>query len=76
MAIALTAPLAIATAGNSSAAPVLSGALKAASPSALTDVHFYGYCTHGYYPAYKYRGYTYWYPGGCRGRSAYYYYYR
>ena len=72
MAIALAAPLAIATAGNTSAAPVLSGALKASS--AVTDVHFYGYCTYGYYPAHKYR-YTYWYPR-CRGRSGYYYYYR
>jgi hypothetical protein len=75
IAIALAAPLAIATAGNSRAAPMLSGAgaLKAASSSAVTDVQYY-YGPYGYYPAYKYRGYTYWYPGYW-GPSGYYYYY-
>jgi hypothetical protein len=65
MAIAFAAPLAlaIATAGNSQAAPMLSGAgaLKAASSSAVTDVQYY-YGPYGYYPAYRYGGYTYWYP--------------
>ncbi len=53
IAFALAAPFAIATAGNSKAAPVLSSsaaALKAASSSAVTDVQYY-YAPYGYYPA-------------------------
>ena len=64
-AIALVAPLAIATAGESVAAPALSGAglLKASPAAAVTDVqYFYDYGTYAYRPVYKYRGYTYWYP--------------
>ena len=63
IAIALAAPFAIATAGNSKAAPMLSSAaaLKAASSSVVTDVQYY-YVPYTYYPAYKYGGYTYWYP--------------
>jgi hypothetical protein len=74
MAIALVAPLSIAAAGNSKAAPMLSdtGALKASSSLALTEVQYY-YGPYGYYPAYQYRGYTYWYPGYW-GPSGYYYY--
>jgi len=66
MAIAIAAPLAITAAGKSVAAPVLPGAsaLKASSASALTDVQYvYDYGPYAYRPVYKYRGYTYWYPG-------------
>ena len=65
MAIAIVAPLAIGTAGQTVAAPVLSSAnaLKASSASAVTDVMYvYDFGPYAYRPLYQYRGYTYWYP--------------
>ena len=65
MAIAIAAPLAIATAEETVAAPALSSAsaLKASPASAVTDVQYiYDYGPYAYRPVYKYRGYTYWYP--------------
>jgi hypothetical protein len=63
LAIAVVGSLAIATAGESFAAPIPSDALaiKAATPAAATDVQYFdsGY---GPYAAYPYRGYRYWYP--------------
>jgi hypothetical protein len=66
--IAVVGPLAVATVGESFAAPVSSSAaaVKAAAPPAATDVqyvpNYYGYGPYAYRPAYKYGGYTYWYP--------------
>ena len=65
MAIAIAAPLALATAEQAPAAPALfsSSALKASSASVVTDVQYvYDFGPYGYRPVYKYRGYTYWYP--------------
>jgi hypothetical protein len=63
LAIAVFGSLAIATAGESFAAPIPSDALaiKAATSAAATDVQYFdsGY---GPYTAYPYRGYRYWYP--------------
>ena len=66
MAIAIAAPLAIATAEAAVAAPVLpsASALKASSASAVMDVQYvYDFGPNAYRPVYKYNGYTYWYPG-------------
>jgi hypothetical protein len=64
IAIAVAGPLAIATVGESFAAPAPSGAVtvKAAAPAAATDVQYrtyfdYGYGPYAYRPAYKYGGY-------------------
>jgi hypothetical protein len=65
LAIAIAAPLALATAEQAAAAPTLvsSSAFKASSVSAVTDVQYiYDFGVYGYRPVYKYRGYTYWYP--------------
>ena len=68
IAIALAGPLAVATVGETVAAPVLTNAVavKAAAPAAPTNVQYwaydYGYGPYTYRPAYKYQGYTYWYP--------------
>ena len=65
MAIAIAAPLALATAEQAAAAPALfsSSALKASWTSVVTDVQYvYDFGPYGYRPVYKYRGYTYWYP--------------
>lgn len=65
MAIAIAAPLAIATAEETVAAPALfsANAPKASPVSAVTDVQYiYNSGPYGYRPVYKYRGYTYWYP--------------
>ncbi len=60
MAIAIAAPLAIATAHETVAAPV---ALKASPAFAVTDVQYIdGYGPYAYRPVYQYNGYTYWYP--------------
>jgi hypothetical protein len=75
-AIALAAPLALATAEQAAAAPALpsSNALKASSTSVVTDVQYiYDFGTYEYRPVYKYRGYTYWYP--VLPRPEYYYWY-
>ena len=76
MVIAIVAPLAIGTAGQTVAAPALSSAnaLKASSTSAATDVQYiYDYGPYAYRPVYQYRGYTYWYP--VRTYPGYYYWY-
>jgi hypothetical protein len=61
IAIAVVGPLAVATVGESFAAPVPSSAVavKAAAPAAATDVKYraYGYGPYAYRP---YGGYTYW----------------
>jgi hypothetical protein len=78
MAIAIATPLAITAAGKSVAAPVLPGAnaLKASAPSAVTDVQYvYDYGPYAYRPVYKYRGYSYWYPGFWGWEYPGYYYY-
>jgi hypothetical protein len=70
IAIAVAGLLAAATVGESSAAPVPTGAVavKAAAPTAPTDVQYraYGYGPYAYRPyvgyPYPYGGYTYWYP--------------
>jgi hypothetical protein len=66
IAIAVVAPIGIATAGNSLAAPVSPSAITAKAP-APTEVQYrtyfdYGYGPYTYRPAYRYGGYTYWYP--------------
>ncbi len=86
IAIAIVGPLAVATVGESFAAPVSSGAVsvKAAAPAAETDVQYqayyvappyfyYGYGPYAYRPAYKYGGYTYWYPYPTYSNWYYYY---
>jgi hypothetical protein len=83
IAIAVAGPLAIATVGESFAAPAPSGAVtvKAATAVAATDVQYrsyfdYGYGPYAYRPAYNYGGYTYWYPSYWNwGYPRYYYYY-
>jgi hypothetical protein len=83
IAMAVAGPLAIATAGESFAAPVSSSpvTVKAAAPAA-TDVQYrtyfdYGYGPYAYRPAYNYGGYTYWYPSYWNwGYPRYYYYWR
>jgi hypothetical protein len=82
IAIAVAGPLAIATTGESFAAPAPSGAVtvKAAAPAAATDVQYrtcfdYGYGPYAYRPAYMYGGYTCWYPSYWDwGYPRYYYY--
>ncbi len=76
MAIAIVAPLAIATAKETVAAPVLTAAsaLKASSTSAVTEIQYiYDYGPYAYRPVYQYNGYTYWYPVWAYPR--YYYWY-
>jgi hypothetical protein len=80
LAIAVVGSLAVATAGESFAAPIPSDALaiKAATPAAATDVQYRTYFDSGYGPyAYRpYGGYTYWYPSyGNWAYPGYYYYY-
>ena len=61
VAIAIAAPLAIATAQETVAAPV--SVLKAPPAFAVTDVQYiYDYGAYAYRPVYQYNGYTYWYP--------------
>jgi hypothetical protein len=74
VAMAVVGPLAVATVGETIAAPVLTNAsaVKAAAPATATTVQYwayvgqpyfdYGYGPYAYRPAYKYQGYTYWYP--------------
>jgi hypothetical protein len=70
IAIAVAGLLAGATVGESSATPVPTSAVvvKAAAPTAATDVQYraYGYGPYAYRPyvgyPYPYGGYTYWYP--------------
>ena len=68
IATAVVGPLAIAAVGKSFAAPAPSSAIavKVAAPAAATNVQYwaydYGYGPYAYRPAYKYQGYTYWYP--------------
>jgi hypothetical protein len=65
LAIAVVGSLAVATAGESFAAPIPSGALaiKVATPAAATDVQYRTYFdSYAYRPAYPCGGYTYWYP--------------
>jgi hypothetical protein len=80
IAIAVVASLAIATVEESSAAPATVGANTVMAPAA-TDVQYRTYFDddHGpytYRPAYRYRGYTYWYPsyGSWVYAGDYYYY--
>jgi hypothetical protein len=78
MALAIAAPLAIVTAEETVAAPVLPGAsaLKASSASAVMDVlYVYDFGPYAYRPVYKYKGYTYWYPGVWSWEYPGYYYY-
>jgi hypothetical protein len=80
IAIAAVASLAIAAVEESSAAPVTVGANTVMVPAA-TEVQYRTYFDddygpYTYRPAYRYRGYTYWYPS--YGSSVYpgeYYYY-
>ena len=63
---AVGAPVAIAAAGKSLAAPVPPGAITAKA-LAPTEVQYrtyfdYDYGPYTYRPAYRYGGYTYWYP--------------
>jgi hypothetical protein len=70
--IAIAAPLAIATAEETVAAPVLprASALKASSASAVMDVQYlYDFGPYAYRPVYKYKGYTCWYPGFGAGNT-------
>lgn len=76
-AIAIVAPIAIATAGQSVAAPAHSGAsaLKASSAAPATKVqYFYDYGPYVYRPVYQYKGYTYWYPFSSWAYPGYYSY--
>jgi hypothetical protein len=85
LAIAVVGSLAVATAGESFAAPIPSDALaiKVATPAAATDVQYRTYFdSYAYRPAYPYGGYTYWYPSygnwaypGYHYYPGYYYYY-
>jgi len=80
IAIAAVASLAIATAEDSSAAPVTVVANTVMAPAA-TEVQYWTYFDdhygpYTYRPAYRYRGYTYWYPsyGSWVYPGEYYYY--
>jgi hypothetical protein len=76
-AIAIVAPIAIATAGQSVAASAHSGAsaLKASSAAPVTKVqYFYNYGPYVYRPVYQYNGYTYWYPFSSWAYAGYYSY--
>ena len=81
VAITVAGSLAIATAGESLAAPVPSGAVTVKAPAAATEVQYrtyfdYGYGPYAYRPAYNYGGYTYWYPTYSNwAYPGYYYYY-
>ena len=71
IAIAVVGPLVVAMAGESLAGPVPSNtmAITSAVPAVATDVGYWAYVDRPYFdydyayrPAYKYQGYTYWYP--------------
>ena len=76
MVLAIAAPLAMATAEETVAAPLPgASALKASSASAAMDVQYvYDFGPYVYRPVYKYQGYTYWYPGVWSWGPGYYYY--
>lgn len=72
MALAIAAPLAIVTAEETVAAPVLPGAsaLKASSASAIMDVQYvYDFGPYAYRPVYKYKGYPIGTPGFGAGNT-------
>ena len=76
IAVAVVAPVAIATIAESSAAPsARTSAVKAPPPTEVVyrGGYFYdGYGTYAYRPVYTYQGYTVWYPNAAYP-GAYYY---